>query len=390
MHDMTSSISRALVPVVALGLAAIAAPPALAAGYSVLFAFGSSANGDVPVAGLIRDKLGNLYGTTTLGGASGVGTVFELDSHQSESVLYSFQGGIAGYLPYGGVIADKPGNLYGTASDGGNGGIVFKLAPGGSETALHTFDGGGDGIGPMAGLVMDKAGNLYGTTEYGGAMNGGTVFKVTPGGNETVLHSFGSGIDGSYPIFGSLLLDKKGNIYGTTSVGGAPGAGIVFKLSSKGKEAVLYEFENGEDGATPYGGLIADKSGDLIGTTTAGGASGDGIVFKLTQAGKETVLYSFKGGNDGAAPSGALIADKAGNLYGTTDSGGVSGMGTVFVLAPNGGEQVLHAFAGGSDGANPGSALIADSKGNLYGTTQHGGSTGCGGTGCGTVFAITE
>lgn len=385
---MTSSISRALAPVVALGLAAIVAPSAQAASYSVLFAFGSAAGGDEPVAGLIRDTKGNLYGTTTLGGASDVGTVFELDTDQSESVLYSFQGGIAGYLPYGGVIADASGNLYGTASDGGNGGIVFKLAPDGSETALHTFSGGSDGVGPMASLVMDKAGNLYGTTEYGGVANGGTVFKVTPSGSETVLHSFGSGTDGAYPIFGSLLLDKKGNIYGTTSVGGTPGVGIVFKLSPKGKETVLYEFKNGDDGATPYGGLIADKSGNLYGTTTAGGTSGDGIVFKLGT--KETVLYAFKGGNDGAAPSGGLIADKTGNLYGTTYSGGASGLGTVFALAPNGKEQVLHTFAGGSDGANPASALIADSKGNLYGTTQHGGSTGCGGAGCGTVFAITK
>ena len=168
---------------------------------------------------------------------------------------------------------------------------------------------------------------------------------------------------------------------------------MVFELDSTGKETVVYNFTGKADGAAPEGGLVRDGMGHLYGTTIGGGASGAGTVFKLNKAGKETVLYSFKGGADGVSPEAGLIRDSAGNLYGTTAYGGgtacFGGCGTVFKLDTTGAKTVLHTFTGGTDGALPEADLVQDSAGNLYGTTYNGGGTGCGGAGCGVVFEVS-
>ncbi|MGH9208408.1 MAG: choice-of-anchor tandem repeat GloVer-containing protein, partial [Acidimicrobiales bacterium] len=284
-------------------------------------------------------------------------------------------------------------------------GVVFKLTPGGTETVLHSFcmqPNCSDGAYPLAGLIADSSGNLYGTTEQGGGASGqGVVFKLTPGGNETVLYSICTfpGCSGGSRLNAGLIADSSGNLYGTATDGGmsggcsGTGCGVVFKLSPGGTETVLHSFTGSPiDGANPYAGLIADSSGNLYGTTYGGGASQNGVVFKLTPGGTETVLYSFcslTGCSDGAAPQAGLIADSSGNLYGTTAAGGASaactvGCGVVFKLTPGGTETVLYSFTGGGDGALPEAGLIADSSGNLYGTTEIGGALNSG-----TVFKLT-
>jgi uncharacterized repeat protein (TIGR03803 family) len=276
---------------------------------------------------------------------------------------------------------------------------VFKLSPNGTETVLHTFTGGSDGANPNGALIADTAGNLYGNTTYGGDGGScshfggcGVVFKLSPDGTETVLHTFTGGSDGANPIAG-LIADRAGNLYGTTFFGGGRGScyrgcGVVFKLSPDGAETVLHTFTGGSDGSSPEAPLIADSAGNLYGTTDYGGGicsgpfAGCGVVFKLSPDGVETVLHTFTGGRDGADPSAGLIADRAGNLYGTTFFGGGrgscyggTGCGVVFKLSPDGAETMLHTFTGGSDGASPsvGLGLIADTAGNLYGTTTSGG-----------------
>jgi len=395
-------MSRNLVSkcILGCGLAlAVLVPPgsAHAKGFSVLYSFTGS-DGAHPTAGLIADGAGNLYSTTFEGGADGYGVVFKLAPNGTETVLHSFaDNGSDGYFPEAGLIKDKTGNLFGTTVRGGadNDGVVFKLAPNGTETVLYSFTGGSDGAEPDAGLIMDKKGNLYSTTYEGGSgdctFNGttgcGVVFKLAPDGTETVLHSFTGGSDGSVPVAG-LIMDKKGNLYGTTSEGGGVrDAGVVFKLAPDGTETVLYSLcsqANCADGANPSAGLIMDSSGDLYSTTTYGGADKAGVVFKLAPDGTETVLYSFNVVN-GAYPTAGLIADGAGNLYGTTTSGGSDYYGVVFKLAPDGTETVLRSFETRSSGKYPQAGLIMDKKGNLYSTTTSGDADKDGG-----VFKLKE
>lgn len=260
-----------------------------------------------------------------------------------------------------------------------------------------------DGASPRAGLTRDASGNLYGTTWTGGGSQSGngTVFKLAPDGMETLLHAFQGGLygDGNWPS-GSLVLDGSGNLYGTTAAGGVDGGcgdngcGTIFEIAPDGTETVLYIFSGGNDGATPLAALLPDGKGGFYGTAAGGGAHKGGMVFALSATGKESVLYAFTGGNDGGTPESTLIADKAGAMYGTTKYGGTgcsgAGCGTVFKLAPDGTETVLYAFGGGSDGANPVAGLIHDRAGNFYGTAEFGGLAGsCGGPGCGTVFKLT-
>jgi uncharacterized repeat protein (TIGR03803 family) len=289
------------------------------------------------------------------------------------------------------VIRNGAGNLYGTTGQGGLGhGTVFELAADGSESVLHAFEGEKDGIFPAAGLIRDKAGNLYGTTGDGGSKgcNGfgcGTVYRLAPDGSETVLHVFKGGSDGAAPLAG-LIEDDSGNLYGTTEEGGRGcngfGCGTVFWVAPDGTETVLYAFGGKSDGSSPQTRLVADAAGNLYGTTGLGGAgcngNGCGTVFTLAPDGTETVLHVFTGGSDGADPSGGLLRDKSGNLFGSTAEGGSTrcrgyGCGTVFQIAPDGTETVLHAFRG-KDGSDPNGDLIEDGSGNLYGTTYEGGS----------------
>ena len=320
-----------------------------------------------------------------------------------EKVLYSFTGN-EGVYPEAELLRGADGNFYGTASGGGGGscpggcGTVFKVTPHGKETSIHTFTGD-DGGYPLAELIADSAGNLYGTTYLGGKHIAGTVFKVAPDGTTTVLHHF-KGSDGARP-FAGLIFDRRGNRFGTTSRGGANGDGTIFEITRRGKEKVLYSFTGGSDGVSPIGTLLRDSAGNLYGTATNGGTDCDGtgqgcgIVFKLAPDGNETVLYRFEGGNHGAHPAAGLVMDKSGALYGTTNNGGVdcdsSGdtCGTAFKVDAAGNETGLHTFTGGSDGAYPKSRLLIDSNGNLFGTTAAGGAGG-GECGCGVVFELTS
>jgi len=304
---------------------------------------------------------------------------------QAYSVLYNFKSGPGGIVPFDGLTLDARGNLYGTA--GGDGavasGTVFKLDPNGKYTVLYNFTGRrGDGQSPFIGtLTRDHAGNLYGTTINGGIYSQfcipgcGTVYKLDPHGKETILHTFtGTGGDGSQP-YGGVILDSSGNLYGNATAGGTSGGGIVFKLDQHGKETILHNFTGGADGSAPIGTLVADNHGNFYGTAGTGGADGVGTVFKIDAAGKYTLLYTFTGGADGGFPESPLVLDPAGNLYGTTDIGGASGFGNVFKVDTKGNETPLYNFTGGADGGSPSYAgLVRDAAGNLYGTAPTGGT----------------
>jgi uncharacterized repeat protein (TIGR03803 family) len=397
---------------------------------SVIYSFTSAFSN--PVTSLVADSAGNLYGTALDGTKYPNGAVFELSPNSnggwSEKTLVTFNG-TNGSLPQSTMVVDSNGNLYGSTALGGNGpctgtprgcGVVFELSPpsGGSSwtyTILYNFQGGNDGTGPGGNLVMDGSGNLYGTTGPAavGATNG-TVWELkapAQGGTWTqkTLYTF-NGTDGFTP--NSLTL-KDGALYGTTAEGGSSSyAGTVFELKPSAgtwNYTQLYAFNNGSDGGFPFSVIGSATSGNLYGTTSQGGQYNWGTVFKLTPNSNgtwaESVIYNFTGGADGATPESPLIRDKSDNLYGTTDSGGLTtecsfsypydGCGVVFKVVPStGAETVLHAFSDtGSDGNVPFSSGVIFSKGDLYGTTEYGGTGGCvnyNGTvvNCGTVYQI--
>ena len=360
---------------------------------------GSTDNGILPWGGLIRDGDGNLYGTTRDGGDTlNDGTIFKISADgNTYSVLHRFNS-TDGASPYAGLIMDGDGNLYGTTSTGGayNNGTVFKLDTSNNLTVLHSFNGT-DGTSPYCSLIMDGDGNLYGTTNQGGAYNAGTVFMLDTGNNLTVLYSFKGGRDGRAP-WGGLIMGGDGNLYGTTQSGGAYNYGTVFmlKTASKGKTyTVLHSFagtfgRKGADGSNPLGSLIMDGSGNLYGTTYGGGTYSYGTVFMINSGSWRktyTVLYSFNS-TEGNTPYAGLMMDGDGNLYGTTHTGGTNSHGTVFMFDVYSNLHTLYNFSGSSpDGGYPNAGLIMDGSGNLYGTTSKGGSSFCSG-GCGTVFKI--
>jgi uncharacterized repeat protein (TIGR03803 family) len=385
-----------------LGLGMVATQPAQAQTFTVLYNFKGSPDGAYPYAGLLLDTAGNLYGTTTVGGSSNDGTVFKVDASGAETVLHSFSGadGIGPYagvlMDAKGNLYGTTQNG-GTGCSGTGCGTVFKLRPkaGGdwNETILHKFNGDPDGDYPF-GLILDAKGNLYGATEIGGTTGiAGTVFKVSKAGKETVLHSFAGGpSDGASPYLASVVMDTKDNLYGDTFEGGdtQSGGGVVYKLSKGGELTVLHSFGNFPDGFEAMGTPAIDKQGNLYGTTYRGGSSGYGAVWKVSKTGKETVLHSFVGGAaDGSWPEAGVTMDAQGNLYGVTTAGGTgtacgqSACGTVYKLTKNGTLTVLHSFTG-ADGDYPIGALIRDAQGNLYGTTVYGGSDGYG-----TVWKLT-
>lgn len=364
--------------------------------FTILYSFGSGATDGRGPGGLMMDNAGNFYGTTNSGGTTGVGTVFKLGTDGTETILHSFAGQPTdGANPQeGSLIMDSAGNLYGTTSLGGanDDGTVFKIGADGSETILYSFSSSmTDGAYPRAGLIMDSAGNLYGTTSGGN----GTVFKISTDGTKSNLYLFAGGqSDGRVPV-GGLIMDSVGNLYGTTSAGGSvQDNGTVFQITPGGTENILHAFEfvasmgSATDGGVPFASLIRDSAGNLYGTTSSGGKDIEGTVFKLSPAGTESILYYFSGGpTDGAQPQASLIMDNAGNLYGTTlvggPNGGSNGEGSVFKIRPDGTEIILHFFAGGTnDGNETGAGLIMDRTGNLYGTA------GGGANGGGVVFKI--
>jgi uncharacterized repeat protein (TIGR03803 family) len=355
-------------------------------GFALLHSFsGGATDGSKPNAGLLRDASGFLYGTTIKGGAGGdFGTVFKIKTDGTGfAVLHSFAGGSDGKSPYAALIVDASGFLYGTTyGDGTTGSVVFKVKTDGtSYSVLHTLDGGiSNGIGSYAALLSDGAGNLYGTTHSGGASDFGTVFTVrTDGTGFGLLHSFAGGLsDGRYPQ-AALIPDGAGFLYGTTLNGGASplGMGTVFRLKTDGTGfQLLHAFTGGADGANPYYSSLLLDAGSLYGTTFFGGASSQGVLFKMgTNGSGFTTLHAFAGGaSDGGFCYSAVISDGAGNLLGTTLSGGAPKLGTVFRVKNDGtGFALLHAFID-SDGADPIGSLILDGSGFLYGTTQFGGA----------------
>lgn len=266
--------------------------------------------------------------------------------------------------------------------------FLASNAPAQTFSLLHQFKSGSGGINLDAGVVLDAKGNLFGTTVNDGAFASGTVFEISAAGKEKVLYSFtGGGGDGAFPYYGVLARDSSGNLYGTTNSGGIFsqaclfGCGTVFKIDPSGKETVLYRFRGtGGDTSQPWAGVVRDAAGNLYGSTLF---TGFGAIYKVDPNGKETVLYTFTGGADGGSPYGNLVLDAKGNLYGTTSFGGSSGAGTVFKVDPTGTETVLYNFTGSTDGGNPEAGLIRDGKGNLYGTTAGGGSSFLG-----TVFKL--
>jgi len=315
---------------------------------TVLHSFTGNPDGGMPHdAPMVRDNAGNLYGTTFYGGSNsscdrglGCGTVFKLDTAGNETVLYSFTGGSDGCWPQQGLVRDKAGDLYGTTSSCGdynNDGTVFKLDSAGNFTLLHSFTGGqADGASPNGGhLMMDKCGNLYGLAFYGGAYGRGVLYKLSKGGKFSVLHSFAGtiGKDGCWP-YGSVVQDKAGSFYGTTGGCGSQDAGTIWKVSKNGKETILHNFAGGpSDGCSPLGGVAQDSRGNLYGATAGCGVYGNGTLYKLSACGKLTVLHSF-GRGTGDSPYGEVLRTCKGTLYGTTWLGGEYGYGTVWSYVP--------------------------------------------------------
>ena len=394
MHSFFRSTLRTIIyGVLVMAMAGLSAE---AKKFSIVYNFDVT-HGQTPQAGLVRDSSGNLYGTTASGGSASSGVVFKINAKGKITVLHTFN--ISdGSFPRSDLTLNNK-TLYGTTLSGGttgagtvfrdldqwlwlqdallvyrpgrwiepgvgchsgfagqsvwnnrrrrdvSSGTLFRLSKSRKLTVLHSFTGGPDGAMPMAEPILDARGNLYGTTEFGGDTNGncvglqagcGVVYKLSPNGKLTVLHSFTNiNNDGAYPL-GTLLLDASGNLYGTTSGGGgANNFGTVFKIGSKGKFTQLHSFDGGiPDGEGPQGALSRDSSGNLYGTTTYGGnSSNSGTVFKITAKGKERVLHSFSA-NDGTGPQGGLLPDPNGALYGLTVSGGTSDAGVVFKITP--------------------------------------------------------
>ncbi len=397
--------AAAIAMTIVIALTMLGAQIAQAQTFSVIHAFTGGSDGKIPEAGLTLDAGGNLYGTASAGGTGSSGTVYKL-THKGTgwtiNPLYSFAGGNDGAMPTARVILGPNGTLYGTTQSGGNCastcGTVFNLSPlpavckaalcSWDEKVIYRFKGPvDDGSHPGYGdLVFDKAGNLYGTTILGGSNVSGVVYELTPSDGswtESILYNMTSD-SGIYPYSG-VIFDHTGNLYGTAFESGPETIyGTVYQLTPPGsgwEETTLYNFQEVTDGASPWGGVISDSSGDLYGTTASDGPSGGGTVFKLTPSNGTytlTVLHSFAGIG---GPQGGLTMDASGNLFGTTYGDGIHRYGNVFELSPSDGGWTytdLYDFTGGNDGGNPYGSVAVDASGNLYGTTTSYGTHGYG------------
>jgi uncharacterized repeat protein (TIGR03803 family) len=288
---------------------------------------------------MARDKAGNLYGTTQAGGAFGSGVVFKIDTARNETVLHSFTAGSDGWCPYQGLVRDKTGNLYGTTSSCyPTQGTIFKINHEGNFTLLHSFTGS-DGAFPAGGhLTMDKFGNLYGVTAYGGSTSCsfgcGVLYELSKKGTFTVLYSFGGGTSDGCNPWGTVVQDRFGNFYGTAGGCGSSNQGTIWKVSKKGKETILHNFAGGtSDGCNPSGGVTRDSEGNLYGITYSCGAKGGGALYRLSAKGKRTLLHSFER-SDGYYPTGEVLRTAKGTLFGTAPQGGGAGYGTVWSYVP--------------------------------------------------------
>ena len=406
-----NSIRKAAIPLCGLlvlvvsgcgggGSGATAPPPKpLTVTAENLYSFGSSSPDAMgPTGVLIQGSDGNFYGTTYTGGTTlavcshgaattnpfyvGCGTVFKITPTGEETVLHLFAAAPADGANPEVLIQGNDGNFYGTTGSGGanNLGTVFKLTPGGVETILYSFKGGSDGA-DGRGLVQGSDGNFYGTTGGGGVNGAGTVFRLTPEGVETMLYAFSgtsyAGPDGANPT-GQLVQGTDGNFYGVTELGGLPSpvvhntttCGTVFKVTPEGIETILHRF-SGPDGQYPEAGLIQGSDGNFYGTTSGNNTS-FGTVFRVNPEGIETTLYTFSG-SDGDSPLAALTQGSDGNFYGTTAGGGMNEGGTMFQLTPAGVVTVLYSFPNSSE-PGPDTNLVQGSDGNLYGASFYGGT----------------
>ncbi len=378
-------------------LVAAAGRPVRAQTFTTLLIFDGTDGGYPYYGTLIQGTDGNIYGTTSGGGAHNDGTVFKITASGTLTTLYSFcsQSNCAdGFWPYAGLVQATNGNFYGTTISGGvNGqGTVFEITPAGVLTTLYSFcsqTNCTDGENPYAGLIQATNGNLYGTTAEGGAYgNYGTVFQITTAGQLTTLYSFCSKYpcdDGESP-YGGLVQATNGNFYGTTDSGGADGSGTVYEITPAGVFTTLYSFTGGADGSSPYGEtLVQADNGNFYGTTYVRGAKGGGTVFEITPGGQLTTLYTFCSQTDctdGRSPQSGLVLATDGNFYGTTTGGGANGYGSVFEITPAGELTTLHSFDW-TDGEDPRGGLMQASNGIFYGTTTESE------TGYGTVFSLT-
>jgi uncharacterized repeat protein (TIGR03803 family) len=327
---------------------------------------------------------GNLYGMAEAGGLSGIGAVIKLNPTTGAlTTLVNFNGPGNGSLPYGSLIQANDGNLYGLTFGGGSSdlGTLFKCTTTGTLTTLVTFIGSNGGY-PSGSLIQASDGNLYGMTEIGGASSLGTLFKCTTSGTLTTLINF-SGANGSSPQ-GSLIQATDGNLYGMTESGGSSDSGTIFSCTTSGTLNTIVNFTGTANGANPYGDLLQASDGNLYGMTEAGGTSDSGTLFTCTTTGTLTTLVNFSGAANGANPFGNLIQATDGNLYGTTDAGGTSDDGTIFSCTTSGTLTTLVNFAGAANGSNPEGSLFQATDGNLYGMTNQGGSSGNG-----TIFRCT-
>ena len=392
--------------------------------FTVLHAFTGGSDGSSPYAGLVMDQGGNLYGTAS-NGASGYGNVFRLVSKNSAWVvqtLYAFQGSAHnsdGARPSARITL-RNGIVYGTTQSGGLAGCVnsagcgtvFKLRPQISicrtvfcpwtETVLYRFSGAADGGNPVGDLAFDQAGNLYGATSGGGSDSChfqpndvcGVVYLLNSAGSQSVLYQMPGGSGGRYPEAG-VSFDTSGNLLGTTSAGGTSNFGTIFKLTASGggwTPSTVFQFQSGSGGEIPWAGLVPDSAGNFYGATTAGGVNNAGTVYQLSPSvggWTYSVIYSFAAGS---GPVSNLTIDASGNLYGTTPSGGAFGNGTAFKLVHSGGSWTyssLHDFTGGNDGAQPSGSVVVDANGNVYGTASAGGNSNCPG-GCGVAWSLSQ
>jgi uncharacterized repeat protein (TIGR03803 family) len=379
-----NNLRSAVIPLLIVALAGLAS----AQTESVIYGFANPPDAYGPQCNLVRDPAGNMYGTTFSGGANNLGAVYMVTPSGTESVVYSFTSGNDGRHPVAGLLRDaKTGNLYGTTVSGGttNNGTVFVVNPTtGTETVLYSFQGGVDGFNPYSSVVRIGT-TIFGTTLNGGQFGYGTVFSLTAKGKETLIHSFDSAfptLDGAHP-YGGLVV-RKGLLYGTTTLGGVGNLGTVFSITKTGGYAMLYTFKGGSaDGQSPNSGVLFDSLGNIFGTTYAGGQSNAGVVYTISAGGGESVLHHFqRNTGDGMNPYSSLIKFK-GNFYGTTLQGGTANGGTVYKITPTGTETVLHSFTGGTDGFNPYGAVVLGANNALCSTTLTGGTSNLG-----TVFKL--
>jgi uncharacterized repeat protein (TIGR03803 family) len=375
-------------PVLLAGLGLMPAGRVTAQSFTILHQFAGGTNdGSQPIwMHLIQATDGDFYGTTEFGGVSNVGTVFKITSGGSLTVLYQFKDGTVndGEFPEAGLVQGSDGNFYGTTYEGGTNyfGTVFKMTPAGVLTNIHIFQPSAthDGRWPFSPLIQGTDGFFYGTTSAGGTPGYGTVFRMDSAGNLTVIHSFTNSPDGSSPYAG-VFQGSDGYFYGTTQSGGSNGVGTVYKVSSGGAFTPLHQFgSTPTDGQNPIGGIVQGYTGDYFGTTYGGGSNGNGTVFRITSAGVLTNLYHFGGpAYDGLNPRASLLQGSDSYLYGTTFLGGTNGAGSLFKIGPTGGLIYLHAFdAFAGDGIYPEDTLVQGYDGNYYGTTYQGGTNGFG------------